>query len=159
MKPIQPQHTTVFLLLSFLVPLLMAALSCDAIGNPNSSTPGDAYDSLDDAFETPLDGDYYSQDELWAECQERAWKIDDWAGREEDQVWEEWLESGGTTWSLSGAKEQVRKDAARAKAQLYDRCHGKALNYKFPRDLEYPGLPTQTPPKFAPTPTLGRPGR
>ena len=136
MKPTQPQRTTVFFLLSLLVPLLMAALSCDAIGKPSAAFPSDTYDNMDD---------------LWAACQERAWEIDDWVDREERKLEDEWLD-GGDLLRLAVKHERVEEEAATIKAELHDNCQATA-DREFPIDSSSPkGLPPPPLPNFEPRP-------
>ena len=117
MTPTQPYRTTLLFLVSFLVPLLLAAVACDAISNkPSTSISGDAYDSRSD---------------LRAACQEGQREIDDWEERETQRLLGEFAESGGDFFGSEGLRmsregTRMEEEADAMRDELRDNCQAEA---------------------------------
>lgn len=132
MTPTQPRRTTLLFLLSLLVPLLLAAVACDAISSKSStSISGDAYESWSD---------------LRAACQEREREIDDWEDLEELKLEEEakevlmdgdWFgpEAQQKGQQLMRKGQRVEREADAMRDELRDNCRAESERV-FGRTLE-----------------------
>lgn len=124
MTPTQPRHTTLLFLLSLLVPLLLAAVACDAISNkPSPEISGDAYNSVDT---------------LWAACQERAWEIDDWEDNEDRKLEDAWID-GEALDQVVADGWRLQEEADNIKSDLLDNCQA-AADQEFNTSITFPGF-------------------
>ena len=130
------QRARAFLPVIFLIPLLLAGLSCDATSNlvsgkPDTSAPRATNDI--NAF--------------WEACDEREQSIDDWERDEERKIEDEWID-GERGLLQSGAKlERAKEDARAMRRELRSNCEAARPKWELPdfSDQEDGAFPTVTP--------------